>query len=223
MKFVAYTRVSTKEQGESGLGLQAQLDMISRYVQAQDGKLIAPVFTDVASGKDNNRPELQKALARCKAMQATLVVAKLDRLSRNVAFIMVTHEMLERAGIEFVCVDNPKMNRLMLGIYASFAQEERELISRRTKEALAKSTKALGGMRENSHDLIKFQHLGHEANRVKANEYAERVRDLIVPLRDQGLSLNAIARELSSQEVPTQTGKTNWSPKGVSNVLARLG
>lgn len=223
MKFCAYTRVSTNEQGKSGLGLEAQLASIRRHVTAQAGKLIAPVFTDIASGRENDRPELAKAIVRAQATGATLIVSKLDRLSRNAAFILTTYEALKKAGIEFVTVDNPTMNTLMLGIYASFAQYEREQISERTKAALkaakARGTK-LGGRRKNGADICLYRGLGQAVIQEKADAFADRMRPIIEPLL--GETLSAIAQELTSQGILTRTGKAHWTPTGVRNLLKRL-
>ena len=128
-KYIAYYRVSTIKQGDSGLGLEAQRNDVTRYT---NGNLLHE-FTDVASGKKNTRPELEKALAMAKSENAVLIFAKLDRLSRDVEFIF----SIRNAGVEIVCCDMPDLNTLTIGIFATMAQYERELISERTKKALA--------------------------------------------------------------------------------------
>lgn len=128
MKYVAYYRVSTKKQGRSGLGLEAQRACVTSAV---DGELIAE-FTEVESGKRRDRPELMKAVEYCKAHGAELIIAKLDRLSRDVSFIFTLREQ----GVQFRACDLPEFNTLTLGIFATVAQYEREKISERTKAAL---------------------------------------------------------------------------------------
>ena len=130
MKAIAYYRVSTTKQGVSGLGLEAQQSAVEQYC---NGKYqIVNSYIEVESGKRNNRPKLLAALEECKKKGSTLIIAKLDRLGRNVAFIA----NLMEAKVEFIACDNPHANRLMLHIMAAFAEHEREMISKRTKEAL---------------------------------------------------------------------------------------
>jgi DNA invertase Pin-like site-specific DNA recombinase len=152
-KFVAYLRVSTAQQGRSGLGLEAQRETVTRFVAGSGGRLIAPEFVEIETGKRNDRPQLAAALKRCRATGATLVVAKLDRLSRNAAFLMT----LRDSGARFVAADMPEANTLTIGLMAVMAQHEREAISRRTKEALAAANargKKLGGNRAGSADIL---------------------------------------------------------------------
>src|SRR6266550_3660246 len=129
-KFVAYFRVSTDRQGKSGLGLEAQREAVLNYLDGGWWTLIAE-FTEIESGKRNDRPELEKALAACKKQKAKLVIAKLDRLSQNLAFIAT----LMDSGVEFIAVDNPHANKLTLHILAAVAQDEREMIAERTRAA----------------------------------------------------------------------------------------
>lgn len=131
-RFVAYYRVSTQKQGASGLGLEAQRDSIERFTAACGGEVVAD-FTDTESGKKANRPELAKALAAAKSRGAVLLIAKLDRLARNVHFI----SGLMESSVRFVAADMPTVDRLMLHVQAAFAEEEARRISQRTKEALA--------------------------------------------------------------------------------------
>jgi DNA invertase Pin-like site-specific DNA recombinase len=135
-KFVAYFRVSTDRQGKSGLGLDAQREAVMDYLNGGRWTLVAE-FTEVESGKNADRPELEKALAACKKLKAKLVIAKLDRLSRNLAFIATLME----SGVEFVAVDIPQANKLTIHILAAVAQHEREMISERTKAALQAAKK----------------------------------------------------------------------------------
>jgi DNA invertase Pin-like site-specific DNA recombinase len=132
MKYIAYYRVSTKEQGKSGLGIEAQKQQVIQYLQDDESSLIGE-YTEYESGKNNDRQILQQALDDCKNHKATLLIAKLDRLSRNVAFIF----QLRDSAVNFVCCDLPDMNTLTIGLFAVVAQYERELISKRTKDALA--------------------------------------------------------------------------------------
>jgi DNA invertase Pin-like site-specific DNA recombinase len=131
MKYVAYLRVSTERQGRSGLGLEAQREAVMRHVNCH-GKLLGE-YVEVESGKHHdNRPQLQAALAQCRATGATLIVAKLDRLSRNVAFLAALME----SGVEFVCADNPMATKLTVHVLAAVAEHERQMISERTRAAL---------------------------------------------------------------------------------------
>src|SRR5215207_4627522 len=144
-KFVSYLRVSTQEQGRSGLGLEAQRKAVADHLNGGRSELKAE-FVEVESGKRGDRPELAKAMAACRVHRATLVIAKLDRLSRNQAFLM----SLRDAGVEFICADMPQANRMTIGIMAAVAEGEAEMISARTKAALAAAKargKALGRAR----------------------------------------------------------------------------
>ena len=134
-RFVAYYRVSTDRQGRSGLGLDAQRAAVAEYLNGGSWTLAAE-FTEVESGKRNDRPELEKALAMCRRTGATLVIAKLDRLSRNASFLL----SLRDAGVEFVACDMPEANRLTVGIMALMAEHEAEMASKRTKDALTAAT-----------------------------------------------------------------------------------
>ena len=138
-KFVAYQRVSTDKQGRSGLGREAQEAAVAGYAQARGGDIVDR-FVEVESGKRNDRPELGKALALCRKQKATLIIAKLDRLARNVAFIA----NLMESGVDFIAVDMPSATRLTIHILAAVAEHEREMISARTKAAL-QARKARGG------------------------------------------------------------------------------
>ena len=130
--FISYFRVSTDRQGQSGLGLDAQRAAVATYVQRAGGTILAS-YTEIESGSKSSRPEIAKALAHAKREKATLIIAKLDRLARNVKFIA---DLMD-ARVEFVACDLPEANRLVLHIMAAFAEYEREEISKRTKAALA--------------------------------------------------------------------------------------
>src|SRR5579863_5949935 len=161
-KYVAYLRVSTAKQGRSGLGLEAQREAVRQFVVGRGGKIIAPEFVEVETGSRNDRPELDKALKRCRLTGATMVVAKLDRLSRNAAFLMT----LRDSGVDFVAADLPEANTMTVGVMAVVAQHEREAISHRTKAALAAARargKTLGGFRAHAPNIAKYQRSGVEA------------------------------------------------------------
>src|SRR6266478_4839160 len=168
-KFVSYLRVSTARQGKSGLGLEAQREAVKQFVTSRAGRSIAPEFIEVESGKRNDRPELEKAIKRCRLTGATLVVAKLDRLSRNAAFLMT----LRDSDVEFIAADLPEANTMTVGVMAVVAQHEREAISVRTKAALraakARGTK-LGGRRPGAGNIGRYQRQGVKAAVAKAAE-----------------------------------------------------
>jgi DNA invertase Pin-like site-specific DNA recombinase len=230
-KYVAYLRVSTVRQGRSGLGLEAQQKAVREFVAGRAGVIIAPEFVEVESGKKDKRPELQRALKRCRVTGATLVVAKIDRLSRNAAFLMT----LRDSGVDFVAADLPDANTMTVGIMATVAQYEREAISARTKAALAASqarrkakiaagdqdAKLLGGFRAKAADIRLYQASGVEAARAAAVKAAEERRDMLESLAGDGLSLNAIAARLNFESVTTSRGG-KWTATAVKRTLATL-
>ena len=219
-KFVAYLRVSTAKQGRSGLGLEAQREAVRQFVAARNGRIIAPEFVEVETGKRNDRPELAKALKRCRLTGATLVVAKLDRLSRNAAFLMT----LRDSGVEFVAADLPEANTMTVGVMAVVAQHEREAISARTKAALAAAKargKALGGFRAGAPDIGNYQASGVEAARQRALRAAEERRDTIEALRRENLSLNRMAARMNAESVRT-SGGGRWTATSVKRTLRLL-
>jgi DNA invertase Pin-like site-specific DNA recombinase len=219
-KFVAYLRVSTARQGRSGLGLEAQQVAVRQFVAGRGGKIIAPEFVEVETGKRNDRPELQKALNRCSVTGATLVVAKLDRLSRNAAFLMT----LRDSGVGFVAADLPEANTITVGVMAVVAQHEREAISQRTKAALAAAKargKRLGGKRRGAAKISAYQKQGVQAAREKAHDAAELRRGAIGELIEEGLSLNAMAARLNADSVTTSRG-TKWTATAVKRAITIL-
>lgn len=220
-KFVAYLRVSTARQGRSGLGLEAQREAVRRLVADKGGRIIAPEFIEVESGKRNDRPQLAEAFKRCRQSGATLVIAKLDRLSRNAAFLM----NLRDSGIQFIAADAPYADSLTVGVLALVAQREREAISDRTRQALAAAKRRgvkLGGFRANAPDIAKYTKRSVEARTRSAQAWAEEWRDVLLPLRAQGLSCAAIAERLNSEGSETRNGAA-WSPATVHRTLQRLG
>ena len=210
-RFVAYYRVSTDRQGKSGLGLEAQQKAVMDFV---NGELIEQ-FTEVESGKRSDRPELLKALKACKRHKATLVIAKLDRLARNVAFIA----NLMDSGVEFVAVDMPHANKLTVHILAAVAEHEREMISLRTKEALQAAKNR--GVKLGSPVPEKASALGVTSQIDKASRFAENVIPVIREIENSGAkSLRAIATALNARGIPSARGG-EWQAATVRNVLKR--
>lgn len=218
-KFIAYYRVSTARQGRSGLGLEAQRAAVLSYLNGGSWELVAE-FCEVESGGRSDRPELAKALAACRLHGATLVIAKLDRLSRDAAFLLG----LQNAGVRFTAVDMPEANELVVGIMACVAQAERKMISERTKAAL-KAAKArgvaLGGFRGH----VATDAARSRAMAVRTDAADRRALDLaptIQALRAGGVcSLRSIASALNERGITARRGGA-WSPSQVRDVLARL-
>ena len=215
---IAYYRVSTKQQGDSGLGLEAQEAAVASYVATTGMKLLAPPYVEVESGTKGDRPKLAAALAHAKRAKATLLIAKLDRLSRNVAFLA----NLMESSIDFVACDNPHANRLTVHILAAVAEEEARAISDRTKKALA-AAKARG-TRLGTNNLTRTGTLRGSAAGIKAihEAMADAYRDLgpmIKEFQDAGKSLNEIARELNNAGEVTRRGGA-WTAMQVSRVAA---
>ena len=214
-RFIAYYRVSTDQQGKSGLGLEAQRTAVTGYTNG--GKLIAE-FTEIESGKRNARPELEKALAACQTHKARLIIAKLDRLSRNLAFIAT---LMERK-VDFLCCDNPHATKLTLHILAAIAEHEREMISDRTKKALAASTKKLGGYR-GFMPTPEMRQMSAESRQRRSAARARDIAPTIKALQAAGAeSLRAIAAGLDAAGIPTATGQGPWSAIQVQRYLGRL-
>lgn len=201
-KYIAYYRVSTKQQGNSGLGLDAQKTMVRNYLKDDD--ILIDQFEEVESGKNDNRPQLLKAIEKSKSESATLLIAKLDRLSRNAGFIF----LLKDSNVDFKCCDMPEANSLTIGIMAVLAQEERVLISKRTTDALQElKTKGVKlGTPENL--TQEARKMGSEAMRLKAlnNDNNRKATALIVSLRNAGNSYNKIAGELNKSGFKTSRG-----------------
>lgn len=218
--FVAYYRVSTARQGRSGLGLEAQQKAVADYLNGGSWHLLAE-FTEVESGKSDDRPELEEALAMCDLTGATLVVAKLDRLSRNLAFLA----KLQESGAKFVAADMPEANELTIHIMAAVAQAERKAISARTKDALA-AAKArgvkLGGNRGNVDDLRKGPARSAAVRAQQARERALKVRRQIDGITAAGdaTSLRQIAKALNDRGITCPRGGI-WHAAQVRAVLDR--
>jgi DNA invertase Pin-like site-specific DNA recombinase len=217
-KFVSYLRVSTAKQGRSGLGLEAQKAAIESYLNGGEWT-ITDEFIEVESGKNDDRPMLQEALKTCRMKGAELVIAKLDRLSRDAHFLLG----LQKAGVEFTCADMPEANKMTVGIMAIVAQQEREAISKRTKEALA-AAKARG-QKLGSPDNLKDEHRAKgraeaaKSIKSKAQEFAREVcAGYINQYQAEGLSLNRIAVRLNDEGVLTAR-KGKWTARTVKNAL----
>jgi DNA invertase Pin-like site-specific DNA recombinase len=219
-RFVSYLRVSTDRQGRSGLGLEAQRASVTTYLNGGSWKLVAEVL-EIESGKRRDRPKLAEAIALCRAHRATLLVAKLDRLARNAAFLL----SLRDAGVEFVACDMPDANRMTVGILAVVAEAEAEMISVRTKAALAAAKargKALGGFRGRAGTAEDTQRA--RAARV---DNANRVARDIAPVLDRidphrSLALRQVAHLLNDEGVPTPTGRGQWTATAVARTRTRL-
>ena len=208
-KYVAYYRVSTDKQGRSGLGLEAQTAAIETFTRPTAGEIIA-TFQEIESGRRNDRPELLKALALCRQKKAVLVIAKLDRLSRNLAFIA----NLMESRVEFVACDMPEANQLTLHIMAAMAQHEREATSKRTKEAMA-AAKARG------------QKLGSpkpgskQARPPGRRRHSSSAMVFILSrasFKERGLTLRQIAQELNERHIRTCNNRA-WYPQTVNRLL----
>ncbi|NMN58005.1 DNA invertase Pin-like site-specific DNA recombinase [Xanthobacter sp. SG618] len=219
-RFITYLRVSTGRQGRSGLGLEAQRQAVADFLNGGRWKLLAEVV-EVESGKRDDRPELARALALCKAKKATLVVAKLDRLARDAHFLLG----LQKAGVEFVATDMPSANRLTVGIMSMVAEEERRMIGARTKAALA-AAKArgvkLGGDRGyvgRPEDLAKAR----EVRQQNADERARALAPILARIDPDGSrSLRAVAAALEAEGVPSVNGAEGWTAAGVARLRKRL-
>ena len=226
-RLIAYLRVSTKRQGQGGLGIEAQRAAVEEHA-VQTGAVIEGVYIEVETGKRNDRPELSRAVSHAKRTKATLVVAKLDRLSRNAAFLLALRE----SGLPLLFCDMPGANELTVGIMAVVAEEERKMISRRTRDALKAAKKRgvkLGSARpghwKGREDRRKA---GAIAGGVAAGEAHKKAADAsyqdLVPriqkLNDDGMSLREIAEDLNAAKHTTRRGKP-WNAMQVSRVLKR--
>ena len=209
-QFIAYFRVSTDRQGRSGLGLEAQREAVLRHLAGVGGVLHGE-FIEVESGKRNDRPQLAAAIAAAKKAKATLIIAKLDRLARNVYFV----SGLMESGADFVAADNPHANKLMVHLLAAFAEHEREQISQRTKDALA-AAKSRG---------IRLGRNGAErlapAYRTEAIERARDLAPILAELKSAGMSARQIAAELTARGIQTPAGG-RWHGQTVLRMIGRL-
>jgi DNA invertase Pin-like site-specific DNA recombinase len=206
-KAVSYLRVSTDKQGKSGLGLEAQRERIGRFLNDKGAELLTE-FVEVDSGSNDFRVGLKNAIAYAKKTDATLVIAKLDRVSRRVSFISALME----SGVKFAVADLPNANAFQLHIYAALAQEERRLISERTKAALAAAKRRGTVLGKNGKILAK-------KSKAAAISFARSVKDFL-ELRNSGLSFNAIAKKLNEQGIASATGG-KWHGTTVKRAFQR--
>jgi len=218
MLFITYLRVSTDRQGKSGLGLEAQRKAVADHV-ASKGQ-IAAEYVEIESGKKNERPQLASALAEAKQIGAVLLIAKLDRLARNVAFIA---NLLE-AGVEIAAADMPEANRFLLHVMAAVAEHEAQAISDRTRAALA-AAKARGiklgwAMPSRKAEQHRAARKGAEINAQKADRHAANVLPVIRQIADRGASLRQIAAGLNERGIKTARGGL-WYATTIRNILAR--
>lgn len=219
-RYVAYYRVSTERQGRSGLGLEAQRRAVEDFLRATGGTLRAE-FVEVQSGKDDARPKLAEALKLCKLTHTTLLIAKLDRLSRSAAFLLT----LQAAGTRFIAADMPEANEAVVGFMAVMAQAERKAISERTTAALAAAKRRgvkLGNPRLKPGTRAAAQAASLAAQKA-AKARAEELRELVMDARAKGCrTLQAIADHLNGLGISTARGG-RWAPASVSRLQAQLG
>lgn len=208
--YIAYYRVSTDKQGRSGLGLEAQQEAVAPYREQ-----ITHSFTEIESGSDNHRPQLQAAIAMCKSTGATLLIAKIDRLSRDAGFLLT----LRSSGLSIMAADMPHVGTLEFGIRAVFAQHEREEISRRTKAALAAAKargQKLGSPNPRAGGLAVSAHL-----RARKAATIAKVMPIVRDLQALGMTTTRqIAQALTERGIQTATGATTWHSAQVSRLLA---
>lgn len=213
-QWISYLRVSTDRQGKSGLGLAAQRSAVETHIAVAGGRLLGE-HVEVETGKRNDRPKLGEALETSRLTGATLLIAKLDRLSRDACFLLG----LQRAGVSFQAADMPSADNFTVGIMALVAQREREMISQRTKAALA-AAKArgtrLGGFKGYRVD----GRLGVEARQKAADEFAQSVGPMVTAMRQEGHSLRQIAEKMAERGIKTAKGG-RWSAAAVRSVLLR--
>jgi DNA invertase Pin-like site-specific DNA recombinase len=221
MKYVGYCRVSTVKQQQAGNGLAAQEKAIKDFVTANTGELVA-LYVEAESGKNDDRPELAKAIRHADLVGARVLVGKLDRLSRSLHFLLT----LQKCNVDFVVADMPHCDRFTVSIYGALAEREREMIVGRTVAGMqaAKAKGSVFGTPENLN--VEAAAKGREMGRLKQSEkaavFAAKVLPDILKLQAEGLSLNAIASKLNEKGILTARGeKGKWSAQAVKNVLAR--
>lgn len=210
---IAYYRVSTDQQGKSGLGLEAQQEAVRLFAEREDYQ-VTTHYTEIESGKKNKRPQLLAALDQCRKKKATLIIAKLDRLGRNVAFIA----NLMESRVQFKAVDNPHADELMIHLLAAFAQHERKQISTRTKDALQAAIRRGVKLGKHGKEVLSQQ------NSEAADEFAERMRPIVEQIEQQGMTtIRAIRDELNQQEIPTfRSNGESWHIRTVHALMKRI-
>jgi DNA invertase Pin-like site-specific DNA recombinase len=216
-QYIAYYRVSTQKQGQSGLGLAAQRTTVENYIKS-GGYTLTDEYTEIETGKGadalDRRPQLKAAIDACKKQRAALIIAKLDRLARNVHFV----SGLIETGIDFVAADMPQANKTMLQIHAVMSEWERDQISARTRAALA-AAKARG-VRLGTAGAKNLKPNIEERQQI-ANEFAARLKNIIVDMQARGLSLRKICIELNDLGIKSARG-CDWSLTKLQRVIARF-
>lgn len=219
--FVGYYRVSTTKQGASGLGLEAQKEAVRAFIASRGGHLIES-YTEIESGKVDDRPKLTEAMGRCRVHDATLVIAKLDRLSRDAAFLL----RLQKEGARFVAADMPEANNLTIGLLAVVAQHEREMISARTKAALAAAKargRKLGGRRTNTTVTNEARAKASQALQKRIQKRTTDLAPVVRGLQAEGVtSLNGLARALTERSIPTPLKTRTWTATQVGRLLKQI-
>jgi DNA invertase Pin-like site-specific DNA recombinase len=226
MNFVAYYRVSTVRQGQSGLGLDAQQEAVKKLITFRQGEILQS-FQEVESGANNNRTQLAAAMAYAKAKSATLVVAKLDRLSRDAKFLLT----LADGGVPILFGDFPDLDattpvgRMVLTQMAAVAEFERRRISERIVAALSQAKqrgKKLGGYRHST--VSEATRLAaNQAHQEIANHRASELLEVINEIDADGtMSRNALANQLNQRGIPSPSGKGNWTATTVTRLLKRV-
>ncbi|MEW5772830.1 MAG: recombinase family protein [Thermodesulfobacteriota bacterium] len=220
-KFVSYLRVSTAKQGKDGYGMEAQRRSIEDFLNGGKWTLLAE-YVEVESGRKSQRPQLEAALRHCDLTGATLVIAKMDRLSRDAHFLLG----LQRAGVRFLATDNPHANELTVGLLAVIAEDEARRISARTKAALAAAKSRgvkLGNPKGAAHLGNKYQPAATQATKVKAREDAEKLRATVLGFQAQRVKgLQALADAMNAASIRTPRGGS-WYATSVKRLLSRLG
>jgi DNA invertase Pin-like site-specific DNA recombinase len=213
--FVSYLRVSTERQGAVGLGIDAQRSAVQRFADMCGGNILNELV-EVESGKRADRPILEEAIALCRKKKATLLVAKLDRLSRTVTFM----SRLIDSGVDFVATDNPHANKLMVHVLSAFAEHERDLIAARTKSALAAAKER--GISLGNPNIAVARDLANASIKVAADDHCLNVAPIISQMRASGIrSLRGIANALTVRGISTARGG-QWHPATVRNVEMRF-
>ncbi len=224
-KFIVYLRVSTAKQGRSGLGLEAQQQAVTDYLAGVPGAKVVSTCKEIESGKNSERPKLLEALHMCKLTGSRLLIAKLDRLSREIAFITT----LQTGKVKFVCADMSDANDLTIHVIAAIAQHERKMISERTTAALAAAKrrgKVLGN--PNGARALRRAAKGNAAAmaavQARADGFAKDVMPIVASIQDAGVTtLQGIAYELNNRGIETPRGTGRWYAGTVKSLLARLG
>lgn len=210
---VPYYRVSTGRQGDSGLGLEAQMMAVEKYAAKENFVLTKP-FIEIESGRNKKRPVLQEAIDECLHLHGVLLIARLDRLGRNVAFVSA----LMDADIDFVAVDTPFANKLLIHILAAFAEHERDMISKRTREALAAAKKRGVQLGVHGKNILAAE------NKKAADAFAVKMTPVIKQLYKKGYkTVRQMTEQLNKRKVaPYRGSRHRWHIQTVQNLLKRI-